>query len=510
MAMRVLDGDGSGSTADIADGIDYSSENGADVINLSLGGPAGAGDQAMGDAVARAGQRDVVVVAAAGNDNRNNDLQPTMPCALPQANLICVAAVNQAGGRAGFSNYGATTVDVGAPGTAVLSAKADYDPIFAHGFESDLGVWSTFTGPGSTTWSTTGAFASAGANSATDSPAGDYAANADSELFTAAPLDLAAERGCRIHLDLRYEIEEPDSDGFLLDYLFVGGLTGDEDVFDGQPFAGISAGYAGGTFRAEEVSISDLGGRDDVRPFLGLFSDEAVEGDGAYADELRVLCRRATYLDSKAAAGNYVNFQGTSMAAPHVAGVAALVRAADPDVPATQVVAAIRDSGTPLSALVGITASGRAVDANAAIAAALAMENSPLPLPPPPPPPVARTVAPAGPAAPQLPVLRRIAVTPRRTFAYSFRASPGLTGRATVRLARRTAGLRRGTALAARRFTVGRLGKVTVRLRLTPARFRALRRAGRLPVALTVTVRDGAGRHASATGRATLAAPRGA
>jgi thermitase len=515
MAVRVLDGDGSGSTADIADGIDYASENGADVINLSLGGPPGVGDQLMGDAVARAGQRDAVVVAAAGNDGHDNDVTPTMPCALPQPNLICVAAVNRSGGRAGFSNYGATSVDVGAPGTAILSARADYDQIFAHGFESDLGAWSTFAAPGSALWEVTGAFSSAGGNSATDSAAGHYAPNSDSQLFTAAPLDLTGERGCRIHLDLRYDIEEPDDDGLLFDYLLVGGATDDPDVLDGRPFAGTSSGYADGAFRAEEVSISDLGGRDDVRPFLGLFSDESVERDGGYADELEVLCRRATYLDSKGAAGNYVAFQGTSMAAPHVAGVAALVRAADPGAPHTQVVAAIRDSGTPLPGLAGVTASGRAVDADAAIAAALGLENSPSPAPAPPsapapapPPPVSRTVAPRGPAIPRLSSRRRIAVSPRRTFAYAFRATPGLKGRATVRLARRTAGLRRGTLLAARRFTVGRRGKVALRLRLAPARFRALRRAGRLPIALTVTVRDRAGRNASATGRATLAAPR--
>lgn len=523
MAVRVLNGDGSGSTADIADGIDYASENGADVINLSLGGPAGDGDQLMSDAVARADQRDVVVVVAAGNDGHDNDVTPTSPCVLPQANLICVAAVTRAGARAGFSNWGATSVDVGAPGTAILSAKTDYAPLFAHGFESDLGAWSTFAAPGSSPWSDTTAFASAGVRSVTDSavgddaPDGDYAPDSDSQLFSADPLDLTGERGCRIHLDLRHEIEEPDSDGSLFDYLLVGGVADAGAAFDGLPFAGVSPGYADGDFRAEEVSISDLGGSDDVRPFLGLFSDESVERDGAYADELELLCRSSTYLDSKSAAGNYVAYQGTSMATPHVAGVAALVRAADPEASATQAVAAIRDSGTPLPALAGVTTGGRAVDAAAAIGAALGMVDPPStpptqPAPPTTPPPgggpVPATGAPAGPATPRLPARRRIAVSPRRTFAYTFRVTSGLRGRTTVRVARRAAGLRPRTVLASRGFRAGRRGKVTVRLRLSPARFRALRRAGRLSVALTVTVRDGAGRTASATSRTTLAAPR--
>lgn len=517
MAVRVLDGDGSGSTADIADGIDYASASGADVINLSLGGPAGAGDQLMGDAVARAGQHDAVVVAAAGNDGHDNDANPTTPCTLPQPNLICVAAVTQAGGRASFSNYGATTVDVGAPGTAVLSAKADYDPVFAEGFESGLGGWSTFTGPGSTIWTTTTAAASEGVRSATDSAVGDYPNDADSQLFRTAPLDLTAERGCRIHADLRYEIEAPALDGTLFDFLFVGGVTDDVDVFDGLPFAGTSNGYAGGSFVAREASISDLGGRSDASPFLGLFADGTVRADGAYVDDLAVLCRRATYQDSKAAAGNYVAFQGTSMAAPHVTGAAALVRAADPGASATQVVAAIAGSGQPLPALAGITTSGRTVDAAAAIAAIAAALGTPAPPPagpsappstPPAPPQSTDTDARPRLSPPRLPARRRHAVSARRMFAFALRAERGVKGRATFRLARRTGGLRRGALLASRRFSVGRRGKVRVRLRLAPARFRALRRAGRLRVALTVTVRDPAGRTASARRRLTLIAPR--
>ena len=100
MAVRVLNGDGTGSTGDIAAGIAYAAERGADVINMSLSGPAG-GDKAMSDAVTLAATKDTVVVAAAGNEGSNNDAEPTTPCTLPQANLICVAALNQSGALAG-------------------------------------------------------------------------------------------------------------------------------------------------------------------------------------------------------------------------------------------------------------------------------------------------------------------------------------------------------------------------------------------------------------------------
>lgn len=127
MAVRVLDGDGFGSTDEIAAGILYAAANGADVINMSLGGlGGGAGDKTMSDAIEVAAAANVVVVAAAGNEAADNDTEPHTPCALPNANLICVAALNRAGALATFSNWGESSVDLAAPGTQILSAKAHY------------------------------------------------------------------------------------------------------------------------------------------------------------------------------------------------------------------------------------------------------------------------------------------------------------------------------------------------------------------------------------------------
>lgn len=112
MPVKVLDNTGSGSTYDVAAGINWAVANGADVINLSLGAPSGiASLQTAVDAAWTAG---VIVVAASGNDNG-----PVLfPAAYP--NAVAVGANNSAGARSSFSNYG-PELDVMAPGESVLS-----------------------------------------------------------------------------------------------------------------------------------------------------------------------------------------------------------------------------------------------------------------------------------------------------------------------------------------------------------------------------------------------------
>ena len=379
MAVRVLDGDGSGFTAEIAEGIAYAAENGADVINLSLGGPAGADDQLTEDAIEVAAAEDAVVVAAAGNEGADNDAEPHTPCALPQANLICVAALNQAGGLAGFSNFGAKSVDLAAPGTSTLSAKVDYGaPLFGNGFEpGTTALWGTSTSNGGIPWSLTST-AATGDQSATDSPGSDYGQAVDSSEFAASELitddavDLTGERGCRVHFRSMYETEEE------FDFFFAGAAS-EASSFDGNFFEGTSPEYPAG-FTAEEASISDMDDRGDVHPTFAVLSDESVELDGAYVDDVRLICRDETYVDEIASgagydlpdAGNYVRFSGTSMATPHVAGVVALVQSAAPGLSAAQVVDAVLDGTSPMPApdAARPTATGGIADACQAIAVA--------------------------------------------------------------------------------------------------------------------------------------------
>ncbi len=101
----------------------YAIENGARVLNGSLGGSG----FAAAELALLSGSPQVLFVFAAGNEKSNNDSEPSYPCALDELpgytaeNLLCVAATNLDDGLAGFSNYGAESVDFGAPGVKTLS-----------------------------------------------------------------------------------------------------------------------------------------------------------------------------------------------------------------------------------------------------------------------------------------------------------------------------------------------------------------------------------------------------
>jgi subtilisin family serine protease len=92
--------------------------------NNSWGG--GGYSQAMYDAIQRANVQNILFCAAAGNGGTdgvgdNNDTTPNYPSNYSNANVIAVASITSSGAKSSFSNYGATTVDIGAPGSSIVS-----------------------------------------------------------------------------------------------------------------------------------------------------------------------------------------------------------------------------------------------------------------------------------------------------------------------------------------------------------------------------------------------------
>ena len=87
--------------------------------NNSWGG--GGFSQALKDAIDRAGVANILFVAAAGNSSTDNDAIPSYPSGYASTNIIAVASITNTGALSSFSQYGATTVDIGAPGSGITS-----------------------------------------------------------------------------------------------------------------------------------------------------------------------------------------------------------------------------------------------------------------------------------------------------------------------------------------------------------------------------------------------------
>lgn len=113
MPIKALDSSGAGTTYSVAEGVIWAADHGAKVINMSLGNYADS--EFLHDAIKYAYNRDVVIVAATGNDNTE---RPGYPAAYPE--VFSVSATDAKMNRASFSNYG-DYVDVVAPGESIAS-----------------------------------------------------------------------------------------------------------------------------------------------------------------------------------------------------------------------------------------------------------------------------------------------------------------------------------------------------------------------------------------------------
>lgn len=113
-----------GTLANAVKAVDYFTnlkKSGVNIVatNNSWGG--GAYSQFLADAIERANQAQILFVAAAGNATNDNDAIPSYPASYQSANVISVAAIDSAGKLASFSNYGANSVNLAAPGVSILS-----------------------------------------------------------------------------------------------------------------------------------------------------------------------------------------------------------------------------------------------------------------------------------------------------------------------------------------------------------------------------------------------------
>jgi subtilisin family serine protease len=351
MAVRVIGVNG-GTTAMIVQGLSFAVANGAKVVNISLGGSSF--DQAFSTQIESARSNGAVIVVAAGNDGTDNDLRdnsgnlisPIYPCNFTHENIICVAALDQAYNRASFSNTGTTSVDVGAPGTNVLSGWPGAT------------ITDNLTG-----WTKTGAWTEAtggfcGSDRALTNPSNwcssltaTYATNANDEAYKA--FDLSGATAAQVSF-FRFVDTEPNQDFLRFAKRSAGG-----DPFAGGTVISQESGSTGGFGLLASMGLNDCL---TVTCSFG-FQLQSNAVTNSIFPELGIAIFEFKIDTTQTNSNVYQVLNGTSMASPHVAGIAAMIKAYNPSYTYVDLVNSVKNGGESAASLNNMTTTGRAANA---------------------------------------------------------------------------------------------------------------------------------------------------
>ncbi|MDY6933915.1 MAG: S8 family serine peptidase, partial [Spirochaetota bacterium] len=327
------------------------------ILSMSLGGPVY--DHAYSDAITYSLDHDVIVVAAAGNGGDDgigddNDITPQYPSSFSQENVIAVAALDQAYELADFSNFGSTSVDVGAPGTNIWSA-----------YDIELIDWDVITNDYSSGWTLTGDwniwdYSGDGSLYLLRNPSdwyfSNYANNADDSAYQS--FDLSGWDGAFFTSGICFDLQDgydflniyasPSSGNPCLDVNnLVDYWTGTTPGYNDPP------GYY--TFYPFDFDVSSCATSTGTVG-INLTSNDSVTAGG-------IALWNYSFSRIHLADNLYACWNGTSMATPHVSGLAAMIWAYNPDYTYADVINSVKNGGDDVSALSGNTTTGKAVDA---------------------------------------------------------------------------------------------------------------------------------------------------
>lgn len=371
MPIRFLGLTGSGSTSDAIAAIQYAYENGARIINNSWGSEWNSASlKNIIDLYS-----DALFIFSAGNTGGDNDddisNNPIYPASYDSPNIISVAATDSNDALASFSCYGSTRVDLAAPGVGILSSVPQYSygapttvypPIgTVEDFEGSAGPlplqgWAR--GGINSTWAITTGNGVSGSNSLEDSPGGAfYDRGTDVWAYYQIPINSSAKgKRYRLTFDWKGDLDNsgPYWDWFDMIYS-VDGLSWDWiDYRTGTQsnFTSYSADY---TSVAETLDSFYFGFRIDS-------DGSSDERDGVYIDNIKMTTEDISITSHTYAYGN-----GTSMAAPHVTGVAGLLLANDPTLTNIELKDIILNSVDPVPGLSGLMLTGGRLNAYEAL-----------------------------------------------------------------------------------------------------------------------------------------------